>query len=223
MLTTEQIADCAQRLYEAEETRKQIRQLSLEYPKITIDDAYAIQRMWVTEKIASGRRMIGHKIGLTSRAMQIASQITEPDFGTLLDDMVFGDGTEIPMARFIAPMVEVELAFILGKRLAGPLVTIFDVLSATHYVIPSIEIIDARTHRLDPDTKRPRKAFETISDNAPSAGIVTGGRPVKPVDSDLRRGAGIPPKNPAVQESAVGAAGLNHPANGHGLPRGKFR
>lgn len=214
MLTNEQIVDAAKRLDEAERTRTQIGQLSLQYPAITIDDAYAVQKAWVAAKIAAGRRMIGHKIGLTSKAMQQASQISEPDFGTLLDDMRFADGTDIPMARFIVPMVEVELAFILGRRLEGDRVTMFDVLSATDYVVPAMEIIDARIHRLDPDTKRPRKVFDTISDNAANAGIVTGGRPIKPLDADLRWVAAILSKNGAVEDSGVAAAVLNHPANG---------
>ena len=214
MLSTQQIDDAAGRLDEAERTRKQIGQLSLQYPAITVEDAYAIQKTWVAAKIAAGRRMIGHKIGLTSKAMQQASQISEPDFGTLLDDMRFGDGTDIPMSRFIVPMVEVELAFILGQRLQGDGVTIFDVLSATDYVVPAIEIIDARIHRLDPDTKRPRKVFDTISDNAANAGIVMGGRPIRPLDADLRWVAAILQKNGAVEDSGVAAAVLNHPANG---------
>ena len=214
MLTPDQIAEAARRLQEAEQTRKQIRQFSLEFPKITIEDAYAIQRTWVEAKIAGGRVVKGHKIGLTSRAMQMSSQISEPDYGTLLDDMFFGDGTDIPMKRFIVPMVEVELAFILGKRLEGDAVTIFDVLSATDYVTPAMEIIDARIHRLDPDTKRPRKVFDTIADIAANAGIVLGGRPVRPMDVDLRWVAAILQKNGAIEDSGVAAAVLNHPANG---------
>lgn len=214
MLTPDQITDAAQRLHEAERTRKQIRQLSLDHPDITIEDAYAIQRTWVATKIAEGRIVKGHKIGLTSRAMQMSSQISEPDFGTLLDDMFFADGTDIPMQRFIVPMVEVELAFILGKRLEGEGVTIFDVLTATDYVIPAMEIIDARMHRLDLDTKRPRKVFDTISDNAANAGIVMGGRPMRPMDVDLRWVAAILQKNGAIEDSGVAAAVLNHPANG---------
>ena len=214
MLTPDQIAEAARRLQEAEQTKKQIRQLSLEFPKITIEDAYAIQRTWVEAKIAGGRIVKGHKIGLTSRAMQMSSQISEPDYGTLLDDMFFGDGTDIPMKRFIVPMVEVELAFILGKRLEGDAVTMFDVLSATDYVIPAMEIIDARIHRLDPDTKRPRKVFDTISDNAANAGLVMGGRPIRPMDVDLRWVAAILQKNGAIEDSGVAAAVLNHPANG---------
>ena len=128
----------------------------------------------------------GHKIGLTSRAMQQSSQITEPDYGTLLDDMFFEQGSDIPFARFIAPRIEVELAFILGKPLKGPGVTIFDVLAATDYVVPAIEIIDARIEQFDRHTKAPRKVFDTIADNAANAGIVIGGRPVKPDAVDLR-------------------------------------
>ncbi len=214
MLTPDEITETARRLDEAEQTRKQIRQLSLDYPKITMDDAYAVQRAWVAAKIAGGRQVIGHKIGLTSRAMQMASQITEPDYGTLLDDMQFGDGTDIPMRRFIVPMVEVELAFILGRRLEGERVTIFDVLSATDYVVPALEIIDARIHRLDPHTKRPRKVFDTIADNAANAGILMGGRPIRPLDVDLRWVAAILQKNGAIEDSGVAAAVLNHPANG---------
>src|SRR5450759_1809437 len=115
--------------------------------------------------------------------------------------MFFGDRTDIPMKRFIVPMVEVELAFILGKRLEGDSFTIFDVLSATDYVIPAMEIIDARIHRLDPDTKRPRKVFDTISDNAANAGIVMGGRPIRPMDVDLRWAAAILQKNGAIEDS----------------------
>ena len=214
MLTPDQIADAARRLDEAERTRTQIRQLSLEFPQITFDDAYAIQRTWVAGKIQSGRVIRGHKIGLTSRAMQVSSQISEPDFGTLLDDMFFADGSDIRMDRFIVPMVEVELAFVLGKRLMGDRVTIFDVLSATEYVTPAMEIIDARIHRIDPDTKRPRRVFDTISDNAANAGIVVGGRPIRPLDVDLRWVSAILQKNGVIEDSGVAAAVLNHPANG---------
>ena len=130
-LTADQVADAARRIHEAERTRTQIRQLSLQYPGMTIEDAYAVQREWVAMKIAEGRVLKGHKIGLTSRAMQMSSQINEPDYGDLLDDMFFNDGSDIPVSRFIVPRVEVELAFILGKPLKGPNCTIFDVLAAT--------------------------------------------------------------------------------------------
>ena len=101
-------------------------------------DSYAIQRAWVQIKLSEGRKILGHKIGLTSRAMQISSQITEPDYGAMTDDMLFPEGADIPVQRFILPRVEVELAFILGKPLRGPNVTIFDVLAATDYVVPAL-------------------------------------------------------------------------------------
>ena len=147
---------------------------------MSIEDGYAIQRAWVALELAEGRVVKGRKIGLTSRAMQQSSQIDEPDFAPLMDDMFFTSGSDIPVSRFIAPRIEVELAFILGKPLKGPGVTLFDVLSATEWVSPAIEIIDARIEQFDRDTKAPRKVFDTISDFAANAGIVLGGRPVKP-------------------------------------------
>ena len=228
MFSDEQIQAASRRLQHAEQAREQIRQFSLQFPDMTIDDAYAIQKAWVTLKVESGRAIKGHKVGLTSRAMQQSSQINEPDYGTLLDDMFFADGSDIPMERFIEPRVEVELAFILGQRLEGAEVTIFDVLSATDYVIPAIEIIDARIQRVDPDSGEPRKVFDTISDNAANAGLVMGGRPFLPMERDLRWAAALLYRNGVIEETGVAAGVLNHPANGiawlcrkfapHGVP-----
>ena len=158
MLDTSTVRALAARLHDAERARTQIRQISLDYPDIDIADAYAIQRAWMEIKLGEGRVKRGHKIGLTSRAMQQASQIQEPDFGMLLDDMFFDDGTDIPAGRFILPRLEVWLAFVLGKRLPrGPDVTLFQVYDAVDYVIPALEIIDARSHGIDPDSKRPAR------------------------------------------------------------------
>ena len=110
--------------------------------------------------------------------------------------------------------VEVELAFVLGRRLQGPNVTIFDVLEATDYVVPAIEIIDARIEQFDRHTKAMRKVFDTIADNAANAGIITGGRPVKPNAVDLRWVSALLYKNGVIEESGVAAAVLNHPATG---------
>ena len=214
ILTAAQVVEAAHRIHVAERTRTQIRQLSLQYPGMTIEDAYAIQRQWVTVKIAEGRKLRGHKVGLTSRAMQASSQISEPDFGDLLDDMFYDSGADLPMTRFIVPRVEVELAFVLGKPLRGPGVTVFDVLDATDYVIPALEIIDARIQQIDPETKVPRRVMDTISDNAANAAIVTGGRPVRPLEVDLRWVSALVYKNGTIEESGVAAAVLNHPANG---------
>ncbi len=214
MLDKHLITELAARLDEAERTGIQVRQFSLDHPDISIDDAYAIQRAWVDMKLASGRKTRGHKIGLTSKAMQRSSNITEPDYGVLLDDMFFADGTDIPMSRFIVPRVEVELAFILKDRLEGPDCTIFDVLAATDYVVPAIEIIDARIQQVDPETKVTRKVFDTISDNAANAGIVMGGRAIRPMDMDLSRVSAAIYRNGVVEESGVAVAVLNNPLNG---------
>ncbi|NVZ54236.1 2-oxo-hepta-3-ene-1,7-dioic acid hydratase [Pseudomonas sp. B6002] len=214
MLDSQQILAAAAQLDRAERSREQVRQFSLDYPGITIEDAYAIQRAWVAQKIKDGRTLKGHKIGLTSRAMQVSSNITEPDYGALLDDMFFDEGSDIPFERFIVPRVEVELAFILGKPLKGPNCTVFDVLDATEWVIPALEIIDARIQQVDPQTNATRKVFDTISDNAANAGVVLGGRAVRPTEIDLRKVPAVLYRNGVIEESGVSAAVLNHPAKG---------
>ncbi|UOP11127.1 2-oxo-hept-4-ene-1,7-dioate hydratase [Pseudomonas palleroniana] len=214
MLDSQQILEAANRLDQAERSREQLRQFSLDYPGITIEDAYAIQRAWVAQKTKDGRTLKGHKIGLTSRAMQVSSNITEPDYGVLLDDMFFDEGSDIPFERFIVPRVEVELAFILGKPLKGPNCTVFDVLDATEWVIPALEIIDARIQQVDPHTHTTRKVFDTISDNAANAGVVLGGRAVRPTEIDLRKVPAVLYRNGVIEESGVSAAVLNHPAKG---------
>jgi 2-oxo-hept-3-ene-1,7-dioate hydratase len=214
MLSRDIITSLAESLDQSEQTRTQVSQFSLKHPEITIEDAYEIQRAWVRKKIAAGRKPIGHKIGLTSRAMQRSSNITEPDFGLLLDDMLFPNGFDIPVTRFIVPRVEVELAFKLGRDLQGPNCTMFDVLSAAEYVVPAIEIIDARIQQIDPATGKTRKVFDTISDNAANAGLVLGGRPVRPMDVDLRWIGALMHRNGVIEDSGVAGAVLGHPALG---------
>ena len=214
MLAASTHAALAHQLAESRRSRVQLEQFSLRHPEMTIDDSYAIQREWMKLEIASGRHGIGHKIGLTSRAMQLASQITEPDYGLLLDDMLLRDGSEIEAARFIVPRFEVEFAFILARPLKGPGVTLFDVLNATDYVVPALELIDARIEQFDRTTKAPRKVLDTIADNAANAAIVLGGRPMRPDAVDWRWAGALLYKNGVIEESGLGAAVLNHPANG---------
>jgi 2-oxo-hept-3-ene-1,7-dioate hydratase len=214
MLPKTTISELARELYHARKTRTQVRHFSKRHAGMTIEDGYAIQRAWVALELADGRTIRGRKIGLTSRAMQQASQITEPDYAPLMDDMFFEQGGDIPFARFIAPRVEVEFAFVLGKPLKGPGVTLFDVLGATEYVTPAVEIIDARIEQFDRETKAPRKVFDTISDFAANAGIVTGGRPMRPHHVDLRWAGALLHKNGVIEETGLAAGVLNHPANG---------
>lgn len=214
MLEPALIPQLARQLYEARKRRTPLRHFSAQYPGMTIEDGYAIQREWVKLEQADGRHILGRKIGLTSRAMQISSQITEPDYAPLMDDMFFETGSDLPFDRFIAPRVEVELAFILGQPLEGPGLTMFDVLAATDYVTPAVEIIDARIEQFDRDTKVMRKVFDTIADFAANAGIVLGGRPVKPDAVDLRWVGAMLFKNGVIEETGLAAAVLNHPATG---------
>jgi 2-oxo-hept-3-ene-1,7-dioate hydratase len=213
-LPADTIDALARELYQARKTRTQVRHFSQRHPGMTIEDGYAIQRAWVALEKADGRVVKGRKIGLTSRAMQLSSQITEPDYAPLMDDMFFEAGSDIPVERFIAPRIEVELAFILGKPLRGPAVTLFDVLAATAYVSPAVEIIDARIEQFDRESKAPRKVFDTISDFAANAGIVLGGRPVKPDAVDLRWVGAMLFKNGVIEETGLAAGVLNHPATG---------
>jgi 2-oxo-hept-3-ene-1,7-dioate hydratase len=213
-LTPDAIRNAAQRLFEAETSRTQIRQLSIEHPGITVDDAYAVQKALVALKVAAGRVVRGHKIGLTSKAMQSALNIDEPDSGVLFDDMFFADGGLVPTDRFIATRVEAELAFVMKHRLAGPDCTIFDVLNATDFVVPALEILDTRIERVDAQTKATRKIADTIADNAANAGIVLGGRPLRPLDTDLRWIGALCYRNGQLEETGLAAGVLNHPANG---------
>jgi 2-oxo-hept-3-ene-1,7-dioate hydratase len=213
-LSPDTIESLAAELEQARVTRVALGHFSKRFPSMSMADGRAIQDAWLAIRLAQGRTIRGFKIGLTSRAMQIASQITEPDFAPLLDDMFFEAGSDIPMARFVRPRVEVELAFVLGRSLKGPGVTIFDVLAATERVTPSIEIIDARIEQVDPETGRMRKVFDTISDFAANAGVVPGGRPVRPDDVDLRWVGALLHRNGVIEETGLAAGVLNHPANG---------
>lgn len=212
------IQQLACELNQAEKSRTQIEHFSKRYPSMTIEDGYRINRAWMQLKFAEGRTMIGHKIGLTSRAMQQASQIDEPDYGTLLDDMRYtctpGQVLHIPFENFIAPRVEVELAFVLKHELRGPNITVEQVLAATDYVTPAVEIIDARIEQFDRHTKIMRKVFDTISDNAANAGIVLGGEHVNPNTTNLPWCGAVLKQNGVVEETGLAAGVQGHPAVG---------
>lgn len=207
MLNDEERSRAADILLEAERTRSPAEQLSKQFPNIEVADSYAIQTEVTRRKVAAGRRVIGHKVGLTSKAMQQSSQIDEPDYGHLMDDMMIANGAKVQHADYCVPRVEPELAFILGRPLKGPGVSLTDVLSATDYVVPAIEIIDARV-------QNPRKITDTVADNGAAAGIILGGRPFKPHDIDLRWAGAIFYRNSEIEETGIAAGVLGHPALG---------
>ncbi len=213
-MTPQQIEAAAAALDEAERTRNQIGLLSLKHPSITMDDAYAIQAAWVRRKTARGRIVKGWKIGLTSKAMQSALNISIPDSGVLLDDMFFDHGDVIPKDRFIQPRIEAEIAFVMKSDLSGPDCTVAQVLAATRHVLPSLEILDTRILRIDPQSKKARTIFDTISDNAANAGIVLGSKKHDPNAMELRWVGAIVSRNGEVEETGLGAGVLNDPALG---------
>ena len=205
MLSPDIHATLAQELHVSERSRQAIPQFSRRFPGMAIEDSYAIQRAWMDIKRKEGRTVIGHKIGLTSRAMQLASQITEPDHGTLLDDMLVRDGAEIEAARFLVPRFETEFAFILGKPLRGPNVTVFDVLDATRWVVPALELIDSRIA----DWKI--TFADTVADNGSSAFFVLGAEKKALKGLDLRTCGMALEQNGKVASLGAGVAALGHP------------
>ena len=186
MLTVAEIQSAANRLFTAEETRVQTGLLSIIHPDMTMDDAYGVQAAFVAHRHAQGRKTIGWKIGLTSKAMQSALNISTPDSGVLMDDMAFANGATIAADRFIQPRIEAELAFILKSPLQGTGVTVADVLAATDYITPALEILDTRILRADPGSGKTRTIVDIISDNAANAGIITDGRAMRPDAFDPR-------------------------------------
>ena len=204
----------AQLLDTAERERRQVRQTTSVYPDMTMDEAYRVQAAWLDIRLDRGERVIGHKIGLTSRAMQQAMNIDTPDSGFLTDAMVFDPGEPISAADFCDLRLEVELAFVLADDLYGTDLRIDDVLDATDHVTAAVEMIASRTPRIDPATGRTRTVIDTIADNAADAGIVTGGRPIGPRDADLRWVGAIAYRNGVAEETGLAAGVLDHPANG---------
>ena len=173
-----------------------------------MEDSYAIQGVWRDRALAAGRRLVGRKIGLTSRAMQAATGITEPDYGVMFDDTVWESGATIPFDDFSNVRIEVELAFVLAAPLEGPRCTVFDVLRATEYVTPALEILNSHIEL------EGRTIVDTIADNAAYGGMVLGGVPTAPDAVDLRWVSALLYRNETIEETGVAAGVLNHPATG---------
>ncbi|MER7364749.1 2-oxo-hept-4-ene-1,7-dioate hydratase [Nonomuraea wenchangensis] len=208
MLQQEEIERIADDLLAADRERRVIPLLTARHPGMDIEDAYAVQALWAERRVAAGHRIVGHKIGLTSKAMQAATGITEPDYGVIFDDMVFENGAVLPYDDFSNVRVEVELAFVLDKPLTGPACTLFDVLDATKYVVPALEILNSHIEL------QGRTVVDTISDNAAMGAMVVGGRPVAVDAIDLRRVSALLYRNETIEETGVAAGVLNHPATG---------
>ena len=206
MLDSQQILAAAANLDRAERSREQVRQFSLDYPGITIEDAYAIQAEILRRKLARGNRVVGLKAGLTSHAKMKQMGVETPCFGFLVDYFSVSDGGEIRIGELIHPKVEPEIAFVLRRALKGPGCHIGAVLAATDFVMPGIEIIDSRYRDFKFDLK------SVIADNCSSSRFVLGGQAVPVDELDLRTLGVVMEKNGEIVGIGAGAAVLGHPA-----------
>jgi 2-oxo-hept-3-ene-1,7-dioate hydratase len=209
-LTDAQIAEAAEALFAAEVTGQQIGLLSGLYPRMTLDDAYAVQRALVAKRRETGREIIGWKIGLTSKAMQQALRIDIPDSGVLFGDMLFETGGTVAKGRFIEPRVEAEIAFVMKSNLDGA-ADRDAVLAATDYICPALELLDTRIMRIDKGSGMPRTIVDTISDNAANGGLVLGKERHDPLDVDMRHVGAVVMRDGEVEETGLGAGVLNDP------------
>ncbi|ALJ21379.1 2-keto-4-pentenoate hydratase [Microbacterium sp. No. 7] len=216
MLQPDDIETIADELAEADRAHSVIPRITARHPEATVEDSYAIQGLWRDRMIASGRRLVGRKIGLTSKAMQQATGITEPDYGVMFDDTVYETGAEIPVDLFSNVRIEVELAFILRHPLEGPDCTLDDALAAIDYAVPALEILNSHI-----ELER-RTIVDTISDNAAYGAMVLGDVRKRPDEIDLRWVPGILSRNGEIEETGVAAGVLGHPATGVAWLANKF-
>ena len=211
MIDADTARELAFRILDAERAKQPTKQISQLHPEYTIDDAYAIQDAGIRLNEAAGRVVRARKIGLTSKVMQDAVGVNEPDSGVIYDDMFYGPGDTVPFDRFIAPRIEVELAFVLGLELSGADCMLEDVLEATSYVTPAIEILDTRIQMKDPDTGSTRTIVDTVADNAADAGIIVAHQRFDVHEIDIPWVSAVLRRNGVIEESGVAAAVLDHP------------
>jgi 2-keto-4-pentenoate hydratase len=202
------IATCADALFDAEAARRPIPPLTDRFPGLKIADAYGIQQRNVDRRVRAGQRVVGHKIGLTSRAMQEQFGVKVPDYGHLLDTMVCDDGAPLDLGELIDPRIEIEPAFVLGRRLAGPGVGVADVIAATDYVSLCFEIIDSRIidWRI--------RLQDTVADNGSSARLVLNSRRASPIGLELDNLPAELELDDVLAERGNTRDILGHPANG---------
>jgi 2-oxopent-4-enoate hydratase len=200
------VGELADRLWQAEVAGKPIQPLTDSYPDLTVEDAYAIQTVNIQRRVAAGRVVRGHKVGLTSRVMQQLLGVHEPDFGALLDDMFVEEYAAVEARTLLQPRVEAEIAFVMARDLAGPGVTTADVLTATAGVLPAIEIVDSRIA----DWRV--QLVDAVADNASSGRVVIGGRLTPVTAVDLRLTGMMFYRNGVPIDSGAGAAAMGNPA-----------
>ena len=207
MLSEEQVQHTAAAIYEAEKTRVWTKPVSERFEQVSIADAYRITVAVRDLKIADGRTVRGHKVGLTSKAMRDLTGATEPDYGFLYDNWFVPEGSTIEMSRLNQPLVEVEIAFVMGTALSGPSVNAADVIRATDFVLPMLEIVDSRF------ATRPKGLVDSISDSAGCGLVVLGGKPLKLTEVDLRSMSASLSINGEIQQTGSARAVMGNPVN----------
>ena len=208
MLSPDQIATIAAELAAADRSHGVIPRITARHPDATVEDSYAIQGVWRDQNLAAGRRLVGRKIGLTSKAMQEATGITEPDYGVMFDDTVYDSSAEIPVEKFSNVRIEVELAFSLKQPLEGPDCTLEDALNAIDYALPALEVLNSHIEL------EGRTIVDTIADNAAYGAMVLGSVRKRPDEIDLRWIPALLYRNGEITETGVAAGVLDHPARG---------
>jgi 2-oxo-hept-3-ene-1,7-dioate hydratase len=208
MLTNDHVAAAAAALFQAEADNAPITPISEQYPDADIEDAYRISTAVTELKLKAGRIVKGHKIGLTSKAMRSLTGATEPDYGTMFDDWFLLEGSKVPRSTMNRPLVEVELAFVLREDLPGPGVNAADVIRATDFVLPCIEIVDTRQKG-----RGPTPLVDSVADAAACGRVILGGRPARLTDLDVRRVGATLSINGSVEESGVAGAVMGNPIN----------
>jgi 2-keto-4-pentenoate hydratase len=198
-------AEVARQLLDAYGSGKPIAPLTATYDDLTLEDAYAIQLLQIRELLDAGRVVKGHKVGLTSAAMQRLLGVDEPDYGHLLDDFFHLEHAPIPFGRFLQPRIEPEVAFVLAQPLRGPGVTVHEAIAAVDFVLPALEIVDSRIEAWKIGL------LDTIADNASSGAVVLGSTPTDLRDVDLRLAGAVMTRNGAVVGTGAGGAVLGSP------------
>jgi 2-keto-4-pentenoate hydratase len=204
----DRLEQLARDLFEAESERRSIDPLTDSVPDMTLDDAYRIQRINVERRVAAGQKIIGHKIGLTGKPMQEKFAVNEPDYGHLLDTMYQDEREPLNLGELIDPQVEVEPAFVLGKELAGPGLTVDDVITATDYVVVCFEVIDSRI------TDWRIRLADTVADNGSSARFTLGTEKIGPDGLELDNLDTVLEVDGHVVETGNTKAIMGHPAKG---------
>lgn len=208
MLTDEQIQQAADSLWHAEQTREWAEPLSIRFPGAEVSDAYRVGLAVRDLKVAAGRTVKGHKIGLTSKAMRDMFSATEPDYGFIFDNWFELEGSSVQRSAMNRPLVEVELAFVMGQELKGPSINAADVIRATDFVLPALEIVDGRYKG-----RGNNMLVDSVSDAATCGFVVLGGNPVKLTDVDVRRLSASLSINGQIMESGSASAVMGNPIN----------